>query len=128
VVEIYRSRELGGSQGESLRIERSKSREVKSRGAWIAIGSRSQEECWIRNPITFRISRVHRSEGFTFDCKGREVPRVEVSRGHEAELHSEPRNLTNGHTSRIGRSQYPIDLLHIWDSVDKGTNVRASNS
>jgi hypothetical protein len=57
-----------------------------------------------------RISRLGGSEvkGVTFDCKGHEVPRAKVRRGHEAELHSGPGNLTNRHMSPIGRSQHPL--------------------
>jgi hypothetical protein len=53
VAEIKGSRELRGSQGKSPKVGCSKSRVVKSRGVETVIGSREQEDHWIRNPITY---------------------------------------------------------------------------
>jgi hypothetical protein len=73
VAEIEGSRKLGGSPGESQNLGCSKSREVKSRGARITIGSREWEDCWIRNPITFHVFEVRRLKGVVFDIRSHEV-------------------------------------------------------
>jgi hypothetical protein len=52
VVEIKGSRGLRGSQGESPKVGYSKSRSCEI--ARRAIGSREQENHWIRNPIAYR--------------------------------------------------------------------------
>jgi hypothetical protein len=63
VVEIKGSHELGGSEGESPKIGRSKSRVVKSRGAGTTVGFRSSEDCWIRvSPCLSRLWRVEGAE------------------------------------------------------------------
>jgi hypothetical protein len=56
------SRELGSSQGESPRVGCSKSRVTKSRGARIAVGSRSREDHWIRT--SSHMSCIQRFRGW----------------------------------------------------------------
>ena len=79
MAEIEGSRELGGSQDESLGVGCSKSRVEKSRGERIVVGSRSREDRWIRSFIA-RItpSEVRRLRKPLLDIRIHEVPRAEA--------------------------------------------------
>jgi hypothetical protein len=114
VAEIKGSRELGGSQGESPKLGCSKSRVAKSRGARIAVGSRSREDRWIRNPIAFRAfggSEVERS------CFRHQKSRSAESRGTSVDTWQ---------NHKVGPGNRQVDTRHLVEGVNTLLTSRIS--
>jgi hypothetical protein len=88
---------------------------AKSRGARIAVGSRSWEDRWIRNPIAFRVFGGSEVERSYFRLQSREVPRAEARRD-------------TWQNHKVGPGSRPVDTRHTFGGVNTPLTSRVSGT